>query len=455
MKYNPYPYQQYATNKIRKPESAGLFLDMGLGKTASTLTALLDFVGTHKILIIAPKKIAESVWLDEIDKWDHLNKLTISIMLGNPKERKKAANKKANLYIINRENLAWLVGVYGNSWPWDLIVVDESSSFKNPNSKRFKAFKLILPYTKKVICLTGTPTPNGLLDLWSQLYLLDKGKRLGQSYTSYREKYFESNKRNRHIIYNYKLKEGDALLGSDIYEKEIMNKVGDICFSMKSEDYIKLPPLITNDQFIHLPSELMKRYNQFEKDLVLQIKDTELTAVNAASLFGKLLQFCNGAVYDEYKKAHIVHDEKIERLDELIEELNGQNALLFYQFVSDKERILNRYKGAKMLTDAKDIKKWNDGEIPIFVLNAASAGHGLNLQFGGNNCIWFGCPTSLELYLQAIKRLHRPGATKPVINSRLIVKGTVDELVIQKIEAKDQVQNFVLSCVKAIIDKYI
>lgn len=458
MKYNPYSHQVFAYNKILELDSVGLFLDMGLGKTVSTLTALKKYVDEkifNKILIIAPKRIAESVWLDEINKWDHLNRLKLSIILGSPKERKRAISTKADLYIINRENLVWLVGLLGNSWPYDVVVIDELSSFKNPSSKRFKAFRLILPYIKKTIGLTGTPAPNGLLDLWSQLYILDKGKRLGMSFTEYRTRYFESDKRNNQVVFSYKLKEGSELLGKEIYEKEIMNRIGDICFSMKSEDYLKLPELIDNDQYIHLSKDNMKKYEDFERDLVLRLIDKELTAVNAAALMNKLLQFSNGAVYDEYKKAHLVHDEKMERLDEVIEELNGENALLFYSFVSDKERILNRYKQAKELSDSKDIKLWNDKKIKLFVLNAASAGHGLNLQFGGSNSIWFGLPWSLELYQQAVKRIHRPGAVKPVTNTRLIVKDTVEERVVEVLSKKTKMQNFVLEAVKAIMEKYI
>lgn len=457
MKYKPRPYQEFAYTKIKELDSIGLFLDMGLGKTAITLTALADYIKEKtfkKILIVAPKKIAESVWLDEIAKWDHLNHLTLSIILGNPKERKKAISKKADLYIVNRENLVWLVGLLGNSWPFEVVIIDELSSFKNPNSKRFKAFRLILPYIKKTIGLTGTPAPNGLLDLWSQLYILDKGKRLGMSYSEYQSRYFEADKRNRSVTFSYKLKQGSPILGEDIYEKEITNKISDICFSMKSEDYIDLPDLINNDQFIHLSKENKTKYDIFERDLVLRLLETEVTAINAAALINKLLQFSNGAVYDEFKKAHLVHDEKLDRLDEVIEEIGDENVLVFYSFVSDKERILNRYKQAVFLDNVDKIKLWNDKKIKIFVLNAASAGHGLNLQFGGNNIIWFGCPWSLELYLQALKRLHRPGITKPVVNTRLIVKDTVEERVIEALLNKTKKQDFVLEAVKAIIKKY-
>lgn len=455
MIYKPWSYQNFIANRVSDPNSVGVFADMGLGKTVSTLTGFLIIRKEHnKCLIVAPKKVAESVWEDEINKWDHLEHLKISKILGSPKDRLKALQNKADLYIINRENLVWLVNLYGSNWPFDLIIIDELSSFKNSTSKRFKAFKLILRYTKKIIGLTGTPAPNGLLDLWSQVYLLDKGKRLGETISQFREKYFETDKRNAHTIFSYKLKKGDTLLGEDFFEKEIYDRIGDICFSMKSKDYIDLPDLIDNNQYIHFDKELQKRYDDFERDQVLKILDTELTAINAAALTQKLLQFANGFVYDENKKSHSVHIEKLEKLDELVEELNGKPVLVFYGFVADKEEILHKFKYAKTLDSNKEIKDWNEGKIKMLVAHPASAGHGLNLQFGGSHIIWYSSPWSLELYLQGCKRLHRPGIKVPVINTRIIAKNTIDEDVIKALSDKTKLQDAVISAVKARIKKY-
>jgi SNF2 family DNA or RNA helicase len=325
MIYKPRKYQQHTTEQIVKLSEVGPFLDMGLGKTVSTLTAIVELLSTgqaKKVLIIAPKKVAETVWTDEIEKWDHLNHLKSSQILGPEKNRKKALAASADIYIINRENIVWLVALLGNNWPFDMVIVDESSSFKNPNSQRFKSLKLVRSYIKRVVCLTGTPAPNGLLDLWSQVYLLDKGKRLGETYTRYRDKYFNAGKRDGHIVFNYNLKKGDNLLGDDFYRKEIFDRIGDICFSMKTTDYLELPDKIDNNQFIVLPKDVQAKYDEFEKEQVLSFADKEITAINAAALTNKLLQFANGMVYDENKVSHEVHNEKLDRLKEVVEELS-------------------------------------------------------------------------------------------------------------------------------------
>lgn len=458
MRYKPYGYQSYGKDKIVELTGVGAFLDMGLGKTAMTLTAVVELFKSgevKKVLIIAPKKVVENVWQQEADKWDHLQHLKIGRVLGSEKERRKALEIKTNIFSINRENVVWLVGLYGNSWPFDMVVVDEMSSFKSHDSKRFKALRLVRDRIKRIVALTGTPAPNGLLDLWSQLYLLDKGERLGKTYTSYRDKFFGSDKRNRYTVFSYKIKQGDELLGENFYEKEIMDKIGDICFSMKTEDYIELPERLDNDQFIVLSPDMKKKYLDFEKEQVLKIAEGEITAVNAAALTNKLLQFANGCVYDEDKFPVFVHDEKMERLEELLEELNGEPVLLFYSFISDKDRIMRKFKKARVLRTEQDVKDWNDKKIELFVAHPASAGHGLNLQYGGNNMIWFGCPWSLELYQQAIKRIHRPGITKPVVNTRLIVRDTIEEDVIMALNNKTKMQDAVIRAVKARIAKYI
>lgn len=435
--------------------STGAFMDMGLGKTVCTLTAFLE-IPKKACLVIAPLKVAESVWSDEIEKWDHLNHLRLVKVLGSEKQRKAALTKKADLYIINRENVVWLVEYFGSNWPFDFLIIDELSSFKSHDSKRFRALKLILKYVKKTIGLTGTPAPNGLLDLWAQVFLLDKGERLEKSFAQYRLKYFDPNKRNGHIVFNYKVKKGDELLGDDFYQKEIMNKIGDICFSMRTEDYINLPEKIDSDQVVHLSPAMQEKYNDFERENVLRLMEDseELTFASGAALTNKLLQFANGCVYDEFKVHHFMHDEKMDRLEEVIEALNGSPALLFYSFVSDKDRILRKFKQAEFFKTPDQVKRWNDGKIELLVTHPASAGHGLNLQFGGNQIIWFGLPWGLELYQQGQKRIHRDGVVGTVINTRLIAADTVDQEVIKSLNRKEGVQEGVMSAVKAIINKY-
>lgn len=457
MKYTPLSHQVYGTRQIVELPEVGPFLDMGLGKTVMTLTAIVDLLkaGTaKKILVIAPKKVAENVWTDEIEKWDHLHGLRASQVLGSEKQRVRALAAKADIYIINRENVVWLVARFGSNWPYDMVVIDELSSFKNPKSQRFKALRLVRPLTKRVVGLTGTPAPNGLLDLWSEMFLLDRGKRLGESYTKYRDRYFDPGKRDGYVVFNYNLKKGDMLLGDDFYKKEIFNRIGDICFSMKTEDYLKLPDCIDNNRIIRLSDEVKAKYDEFEREQVLALKDKEITAINAAGLTNKLLQFSNGAVYDEDKTWHTVHDEKIDAVKEIVEALNGNPLLLFYSFVSDKDRLKIAFKQARELKTNQDIKDWNDGKIELLITHPASAGHGLNLQFGGHNMLWYGLPWSLELYQQGKKRIHRNGIKNVVNNMRLIAKGTVDEDVAMALMGKDKMQDAIINAVKARILKY-
>lgn len=459
MKYIPRKYQEYTTQQIIDLPEVGPFLDMGLGKTVSTLFALKELLArkeVKRILVIAPKKVAESVWTDEIDKWDGLGHLRTSKVMGNEKERRKALAKPADIYLINREQVVWLVALLGNNWNFDMVVIDELSSFKSHKSQRFKSLRLVRKYIHRVVGLTGTPATNGLLDLWSQLFLLDKGKRLGDNFGKYRDMYFDAGKRDGHVVFNYNLKKGNQLLGEDFYKAEIFNRIKDICFSMKTEDYIDLPERMDTIRYIDLPPAVLQKYNDFEREQVLEFLETgkEVTAVNAAALSNKLLQFANGAVYDTNKDYHVVHDEKIEATKEIVEALDGKPLLIFYTYTSDKDRLKLVFKNMRELKTPQDIKDWNAGLIPIAIAHPASAGHGLNLQFGGQNMLWFGCPWSLELYLQAIKRIHRSGVTCVVNNMRLIVKGTLDEDVIKRLDLKDRTQAALIKAVQARIEKY-
>lgn len=454
MRYIPHPYQDFATEHVINNPEAGLFLDMGLGKTVSTLTAvdrlMNDYFEIDKVLVIAPKRVAEDTWTTESAKWDHLKHLRLSVVLGSERERKEALKAKADIYVINRENVAWLVGYYQSAFPFDMIVIDELSSFKSAKAIRFKSLRMIRPKVKRVVGLTGTPAPNGLIDLWPQLYLLDQGTRLGKTITGYRERYFTSGRRNGQVIFNYNLKAES--------EKAIYDKIGDICISMKAKDYLSLPERINHTIEVKLPKEIQDRYDEFEKQQVLSIleSDTDISAVNAAALSTKLRQFANGAVYDSEKNYHVVHDEKLEALEEVVEAANGQPVLIFYSFQHDLERIQKRLKAYKprILEGASDIEEWNAGKIQVLLAHPASAGHGLNLQAGGNIVVWFGLNWSLELYQQANARLDRQGQIKPVIIYHLITVSTIDQKVFLALEGKAEGQEALLNAVKAIIKKY-
>ena len=451
--FTPYPYQQYCINRIITDPYLGLFLDMGLGKTVITLTGLHSlkyyYWQIRKVLIIAPKKVAESTWSKEADKWEHLKNLRISVVLGTAKQRLTALNADADIYIINRENTQWLVEYYGHNWPFDVVVLDESSSFKNHQAKRFKALKAIRPRINRIIELTGTPSPHGLTDLWAQIFLLDGGKRLGRTISVYRDMFFVPDKRNQTTIFSYAPKEGA--------DEEIYRLISDICISMKAEDYLELPDLIYEDIPVKLDAKAQKAYQQMERDMLLEVDDDLVTATTAATLTGKLLQLCNGAVYDEDGSVVPVHDCKLEVFMETIEQLNGQHALVFYYYQHDKDRILAALEKTglkvKVYTDSKDETEWNAGNIDILLAHPASCGYGLNLQEGGHHVIWFGLTWALEEYQQANKRLHRQGQQFPVIVHRLITLGGVDEDVIKSLEGKDNAQENLLQALKARIDK--
>ncbi len=389
--------------------------------------------------------MAEDTWSTEVDKWDHISHLKISKILGTPKQRKEAIEKDADIYVTNRENVVWLVDNYFKQWKWDTCIIDELSSFKSSKAKRFRALKKVRPYFKRIVGLTGTPAPNSLIDLWPQIYLLDGGKRLGRTITSYRQQYFNPGKRNQYIVYNWELKDGA--------EEQIHKKISDICISMMAKDYLDIPERIDNVININLPENVINKYRQLEKDLVLELGEDDITAANAAVLTNKLLQISNGAIYSEDKSVLEIHEEKLKALLDIIEAANGKPVLIFYSFKHDFDRIVNFLESKKLnaigLEDSNDIKKWNNGEIPILLVHPASAGHGLNLQYGGNIIVWFGLTWSLELYQQANARLHRQGQKETVVINHLVSKDTVDEDVIKALGSKEVNQNVLLEAVKA------
>lgn len=455
-----YEYQRLCVNHILDNPFCSLFLEMGLGKTVSTLTALniLKNMGeAKKILVVAPKRVAETVWSEEIASWRHLQHLRISKVLGSESQRRKALFTKADIYVINRENVVWLAAHYGTAWPFDTLILDELSSFKSAKAARFKALRRIRPLIHRVVGLTGTPAPNSLLDLWPQLYLLDQGERLGKTLTSYREKYFQPNQRNAQVIYNYKSKpvEYEDLLGADIWEKEIHDKISDICISMRSKDYLDLPETIYREIKVHLSAEALQKYQQFERDQVLALADQDITAVNAAALSTKLLQYSNGAVYDEQKNFHEIHQAKLEALEEILDVATSP-VLIFYWFKHDLSRLtsfLARFKPVD-IKQPDSIARWNKGQIPVLLAHPGSAGHGLNLQYGGHTIIWFGQTWSLELYQQANGRLPRPGQTHSVVINNLIAIGTMDEDVVAARLTKARGQDALMDAVKARALKY-
>lgn len=453
MKFMPYPYQQYCIDSIIYNRAVGLFLDMGLGKTVITLSAIHDLRYNRwevsKPLIIAPKKVAEATWSTEAKKWDHLKMMRIVPVLGSLQQRIRALATPADAYVINRENTQWLVEYFKNDWPFDMVILDESSSFKNNQSKRFKSLKLVRNRIRRMVELTGTPSSNGLEDLWAQVFLLDGGARLGKTIGAYRDKYFIPGKRNRMTIFSYVPKEGSF--------EHIKKAISDICISMKASDYISLPDVMHNDIPVVLSTAAQKAYTRLENDLLLQINENTITAGTAGVLTGKLIQLCNGAIYDENKVPVEVHDCKIDAFLELIEQLNGQHALVFYNFQHDRDRLLkallNTNLRVRVYSQAKDEIDWNNGEIDILLAHPASCGYGLNLQRGGHHAIWFGLTWSLEQYEQANKRLHRQGQNEPVIIHHLIVKDGMDETVIEALKNKGDIQNALMDALKVKIRK--
>lgn len=457
---NLHNYQKACVAHIIEHKFCGVFLDMGLGKTVITLTAIndlmFDYCEISSVLIIAPKRVVETVWQEEAAKWDHLKHLRFSKIIGTPKNRLEAVYKKADIYVISRDNIPWLCSLYGGGkLPFNMIVVDELSSFKSYKSERFKALKCSQPYFRRFVGLTGTPAPNGLIDLWPQIYLMDRGDRLEKTISRYREKYFKPGQTNGHIVYSYKPLEASEAL--------IHEKIKDICISMRAEDYLSMPVRTDNYIKLRMPSELKEQYLKFEKEKVLELieKETnenqEITVLNAAALSNKLLQFANGAIYNDKHEYFPVHDIKLEALKEIIDDANGQPVLVAWTFQFDRDRIMQYLKAFKPreLKTAKDITDWNNGNIQVMLAHPASAGHGLNLQAGGSIIVWYGQTWSLELYQQFNARLYRQGQTQHVIIHHLVLQDTHDEDVISALRGKDIKQNALINSIKMKIDKYL
>lgn len=463
---NLHNYQKATVEHIINNRFCGVFLDMGLGKTVSTLTAINDlmfgYMDINSVLIVAPKRVVESVWEEEAQKWEHLKHLTFSKIVGNEEQRKSALKKKADVYLVSRDNITWLCKMFGYSdnprlkkaanLPFDMVVVDELSSFKAHDSKRFKALRSARPTMRRFVGLTGTPAPNSLLDLWAQMFLIDMGERLEKTITSYRGKYFKPGRSNGMVVYEYKLLP-DA-------DKTIHNKISDVCISMKAKDYLDLPDCTLNYIKVSLTPDLEKRYKKFERDNVLSVVDAEtheITALNAAALSGKLLQFANGALYDDDHVAHDVHDLKIQALKDLIEDSQGQPILVAWAFQFDRDRIMRELKAynPRELKTKADIDDWNAGKIRVLISHPASAGHGLNLQKGGHIIVWFGQTWSLEFYQQFNARLMRQGQQNHVIIHHIITEGTHDEDTVKALDAKSKTQDALMLAIKARIKKYL
>ncbi len=444
MQYKPHEYQTYATDFILAHPVAAILLSMGLGKSVITLTALfdlcLDSFDIGKTLIIAPLRVARSTWPEEIRKWDHLRGLTFSVAVGIEPERKAALQQPVSLHIINRENVQWLVEQSGLPFDYDMIVVDELSSFKSYQAKRFRSLMKVRPTIKRIVGLTGTPSANGLMDLWAEFRLLDLGKRLGRFITHYRDEFFLPDKRNGQQIFTYKPKPGA--------EDEIYRRIADITISMKSTDYLRMPECVMNEVTVVLSPDEQEAYSRMKQDLVVQLRDGEIDAVNAAALSGKLCQMANGAVYGEDHQAVAFHDRKLDALEDLLEAANGNPVLIAYWFRHDLERIGKRFAVREIQT-SQDIADWNAGGIPVAVIHPASAGHGLNLQAGGSTLIWFGLTWSLELYQQTNARLWRQGQQNTVVIHHIITKGTIDEQIIKALQRKGKTQAALIDAVKA------
>lgn len=444
MKYKPHSYQEYAIIYIETHPISALLIDMGLGKTSITLTAirnlLFDSFEVCKVLVIAPLRVAKNTWTDEIKKWEHLNTLTYSLIIGNENERLSALNKKADIYIINRENVDWLVNKSGYKFDFDMVVIDELSSFKNHQSKRFKSLMKVRPLVKRIVGLTGTPSSNGLMDLFAEFKILDMGKRLGYFIGQYRNTYFKPDKMNGPIVYSYK-----PLPNA---ENAIYEKISDITVSMKANEYLKMPELLTSNCVVELSDNEKKQYDEMKKSLVLEITDGEITAANAASLSNKLCQLSNGAIYDDEQNIVEIHDRKLDALEDIIESMNGKPLLVAYWYRHDLERIKSRFSVREIKT-SEDISDWNKGEIPVALIHPASAGHGLNLQNGGSTLVWFGLTWSLELYQQTNARLYRQGQKNTVVIQHIITKDTIDEQILKALKKKNKTQSDLIDAVKA------
>ena len=445
MRFKPHSYQQLAITKILDNQAAGLFLDMGLGKTVCALTAAreltLERFQVSKVLVIAPKRVAQVTWPAELKKWEHLQDMRYSVVLGTAKERRAALMKPAQVYIINRENVSWLVEHYGPRWPFDMVILDELSSFKNRSAKRWKDLKKVLPFIRRIVGLTGTPAPNGLMDLWAQVYLLDRGARLGRTLTAFRDRYFRPGKRNGHVVYEWIPREGS--------QDRIYASLADLCVSMDAKDWLEMPERLEVDIEVDLAPEDLEKYRKMEADLLLPFDGGDVVADTAGVLVGKLLQMASGAVYNENGDVQELHTAKLEALEDLVESSNGKPLLVFYWFRHELERLKAKFPGAKTLDTPKDVKDWNTGKTPLLLAHPASAGHGLNLQEGGNTIVWFSLTWSLELYQQANARLYRQGQKNTVVVYHLISKKTIDEQVLKALNAKNMTQFALLDALKS------
>ncbi|MBA5728544.1 DEAD/DEAH box helicase [Aerococcaceae bacterium INB8] len=444
MEFKPHGYQQQMIEYIDTHPVAALFLDMGLGKTVITLTAIknlmYDSFEVKKVLVIAPLRVARDTWPNEIEKWNHLQDLRYSVVVGNQIERQSALKQEVEIYIINRENVTWLIEKSGYQFDFDMVIIDELSSFKSHAAKRFKSLLKVRPFIERIVGLTGTPSSNGLMDLWAQFRILDKGERLGRFITHYRQRYFDPDQRNGMVIYSYKPKP-EA-------EEAIYNQIEDITVSMKAEDYLDMPNFITNEVVVRLSDKERKVYDEMRKEMIVEVKDKEIDAINAASLSNKLLQMASGSVYDEQKESVWLHDRKLDALEDLVEAANGKPLLVVYWFKHDLTRITQRFD-VKVLKTQQDFQDWNKGLIPIALIHPASAGHGLNLQAGGSTLVWFSLTWSLELYQQTNARLYRQGQKESVVVHHIITEDTIDEDVMKALRLKDKFQNQLMEAVKA------
>ncbi len=450
MKYEPHEYQKYAIDYIETHPIAAILLDMGLGKTSITLTAigdlLFDSFEVHKVLVIAPLRVARETWSAELQKWDHLHGLNYSVVVGSEAERKAALMRNADIYIINRENVQWLIEDSSIPFDYDMVVIDELSSFKNHNTKRFRSLLKVRPRVNRIVGLTGTPASNGLMDLWAEFRILDMGKRLGRFITKYRTDYFQPDKRNGQIVYSYK--------PLPYAEDAIYRQISDITISMKAADHLKMPELVSSEYSVRLSDDEKQKYTDLKQELVLSLGDAEITAANAASLSGKLSQMANGAIYDDNGEVIQIHDRKLDALEDIIEAANGKPILVAYWFKHDLIRISERLKNLHIpfsrLDDSDSIRRWNNGEIPVALIHPASAGHGLNLQSGGSTLVWFGLTWSLELYQQTVARLWRQGQTsKTVVVQHIVTKGTIDNRIMKALSQKELTQTALIDAVKA------
>lgn len=454
---NLHEYQERGVSHIIDNEYCALFLDMGLGKTVTTLTAikeLLDNCIISNALVIAPKKVTQVTWSDEIKNWEHLQGLTISVIDGTAKQRREAMAAKADIYAVSRDNIVWLVLEHGGvKLPYDMVVIDELSSFKNHASKRFRAMRKVRKFIPRVVGLTGTPAPNGLIDLFAQMYLIDEGQRLGKTVTAYRDRFFRPGKRNGDIVYTYELK-----APQNETEKQISDLISDITISMTAEDYLKMPDKIMLYDYVDLAPKVLAMYRDFEKEQILELinSDEPISAASAAALSNKLQQFANGAIYDAERNVKDIHDDKLDKLEELVEAANGEPVLIAYSYKHDLERIMQKLKAYKpvKLEKPEHIADWNAGKIPVLITHPASAGHGLNLQKGGHNIVWFGNTWSLELYQQFNARLYRQGQGKPVTIHHIVTRGTIDEKIIKSLDGKRETQDGLMESIKELMEFY-